>query len=323
MKRHPYLSALSPETRSISSHPNPSSVVLHCGEKQLDLTQPQVMGILNVTPDSFSDGGNYHLLDAALFRAEQMMREGAAIIDVGGESTKPRSISVSVQEELDRVIPVIEALRDCPIPISIDTRKTEVMQAAISAGASFINAENALEDEAALLWAAPLQVPICLMHCKGEPKTMQDNPFYTDVVSEVSEFLMQRAQACLSAGIASHRLILDPGIGFGKTLTHNLQLLKAMQDLRDLGYPLLAGVSRKAMLGELLNKPPTDRLAGSLALATWLVMQDVKILRVHDVAATCDVVKVMMALKSASSSTLDEHYAPPAESGEYRTEVFN
>lgn len=292
----PFISSSPQKAEGISSGSNSSPSIFNCGEKRFDLTKPQVMGILNVTPDSFSDGGRYHLLDAALFRAEQMMREGAAIIDVGGESTKPGAISVSVQEELDRVIPVIEALRDCPIPISIDTMKTEVMQAAIPAGASFINAENALQDEAALLWAAQLEVPVCLMHCKGEPKTMQMAPSYTDVVSEVSEFLMQRVQACLAAGIAGHRLILDPGFGFGKTLTHNVQLLKAMNDLRNLGYPLLAGISRKAMLGELLDRPVIDRLAGSLALVAWLVMQDVKILRVHDVAATCDVIKVIMTL---------------------------
>lgn len=270
---------------------------MNCNGKVLDLTNPQVMGILNVTPDSFSDGGRYHLLDAALFRAEQMMNEGAAIIDVGGESTRPDSDEVSIQEELDRVIPVIEALRDCPIPISIDTRKPEVMQEAIAAGAGFINDVNALQDEKALALVSKWQVPICLMHCQGSPKTMQNNPVYTDVVSEVSQFLLQRVEACLAAGISPSRLILDPGFGFGKRLIHNVTLLKSLDKLLNLGFPVLVGLSRKAMLGELLNKPPADRLAGSLALATWALMHRVKLLRVHDVAATCDVIKVIEALR--------------------------
>lgn len=277
-----------------------SQTTFDCDGKVLDLTTPQVMGILNVTPDSFSDGGRYHLLDAALFRAEQMMNEGAAIIDVGGESTRPGSDEVSTQEELDRVIPVIEALRDCPIPISIDTRKPEVMQEAISAGAGFINDVNALQDENTLALASKWQVPICLMHCQGSPKTMQNDPVYTDVVSEVSEFLLQRVQACLAAGISRDRLILDPGFGFGKKLIHNLALLKSLDQLSNLGFPILVGLSRKAMLGELLNKPPVDRLAGSLALATWALLHRVKLLRVHDVAATCDVIKVFTALRETN-----------------------
>lgn len=270
---------------------------LDCNGKLLDITYPQIMGILNVTPDSFSDGGQYHGLDAALFRAEQMMTEGAAIIDVGGESTRPGAHPITVQEELDRVIPVIEALRDCSIPISIDTSKAEVMRAAVSAGAGLINDVTALRDERALLFAAETPVPICLMHSQGTPQTMQENPSYLDPLSAVSEFLLARVQACIAAGIAKHRLMLDPGFGFGKTLAHNLHLLKSLKQLVALEFPILVGTSRKAMLGELLNKPVTDRLAGSLALSAWALMQGVNILRVHDVAATKDIVDVFLAIQ--------------------------
>jgi dihydropteroate synthase len=276
------------------------NTVLDCSGKLLNLAYPQIMGILNVTPDSFSDGGRYNTLDAALFRAEQIISEGATIIDVGGESTRPGAKAVTVQEELDRVIPVIEALRDCPIPISIDTSKFEVMQAAIAAGAGFINDVTALASDTALLFAAKIQVPICLMHCQGTPPTMQKKPHYVDVATDVCQSLLNRAQACILAGIAKHRLILDPGIGFGKALTHNLNLLKSLQQLVALEFPILVGSSRKAMLGELLNKPVSNRLAGSLALSVWAVMQGVKILRVHDVEATKDAVDVIMAINSFS-----------------------
>ena len=270
---------------------------LDCNGKLLDITYPQVMGILNVTPDSFSDGGQYHTLDAALFRAEQMISEGAAIIDVGGESTRPGAQPISVQEELDRVIPVIEALRDCPIPISIDTSKVDVMRAAISAGAGFINDVTALADEKALLFAAKTQVPICLMHSQGTPQTMQLKPCYADPFVAVSEFLLTRVQACLEAGITKDRLILDPGFGFGKTLAHNLSLLNSLKKLVALEFPILIGTSRKAMLGELLDKPVTHRLAGSLALSVWALTQGVKLLRVHDVEATKDAVDVILAIQ--------------------------
>ncbi len=270
--------------------------IFDCNGKSLNLAYPQIMGILNVTPDSFSDGGHYQTLDTALFRAEQMISEGAAIIDVGGESTRPNAKPVSVQEELDRVIPIIEALRDCPIPISIDTNKPEVMIAATSAGAGFINDVTALANEAALSFAAKAQVPICLMHCQGTPQIMQKNPHYKNVVNEVSQFLLERIQTCVSAGIPQHRLILDPGFGFGKTLAHNLSLLKSLKQLVDLGFPILVGTSRKAMLGELLDKSVSDRLAGSLALSTWALTQGAKILRVHDVQATKDTIDVIMAI---------------------------
>lgn len=259
------------------------------------------MGILNVTPDSFSDGGRYHLLDAALFRAEQIIEQGADIIDVGGESTRPGAALVETQEELDRVIPVIEALRDCPIPISIDTSKPVVMQAAVEAGASLINDVSALTDEKALAFAASVDVPICLMHCQGNPQTMQHAPHYTDVVSEVCQLLLDRVQVCLSAGIAKQRLILDPGFGFGKTLTHNLHLLQSLKQLVALGFPLLVGTSRKAMLGELSGKPVDERLAGSLALSVWAMTQGVSFLRVHDVAQTKDALTVMTHVMGLAS----------------------
>ena len=255
------------------------------------------MGILNVTPDSFSDGGQYHTLDAALFRAEEMIREGAAIIDVGGESTRPGAKPIGVQEELDRVIPVIEALRDCPIPISIDTYKPEVMKAAILAGDGLINDVTALADKTALSFVAQTQVPVCLMHSQGTPQTMQLQPHYEDVVDEVCQSLLKSAQACMAAGIDKHRLILDPGFGFGKNLAHNLALLRSLEQLVALGFPILIGTSRKAMLGELLNKPVTHRLAGNLALCAWALTQGIKILRVHDVGPTKDTIDVMMAIQ--------------------------
>jgi dihydropteroate synthase len=273
-----------------------SQFFLNCGGKLLDLTEPQIMGILNVTPNSFSDGGHYNSFDAALFHAERMISEGAAIIDVGGESTKPGAEPISVEEELERVIPIIEALRDCPVPISIDTSKAEVMKAAMSAGASMINDVNALQDPAALEFAAQTHVPICLMHRQGTSQTMQDNPYYQDVVSEVIAFLQMRVEICLSKGIQKQRLILDPGFGFGKTLTHNIRLLKALKNFSDLGFPILVGMSKKNMIGALLNKPITNRLGGSLALAVWAVTQGVKILRVHDVDATKDALKMMRAI---------------------------
>lgn len=273
---------------------------LNCNGKLLDITYPQIMGILNVTPNSFSDAGQYQTLDAALFRAEQMISEGAGIIDVGGESTRPGAHPIGVQEELDRVIPVIEALRDCPIPISIDTSKVEVMRAAISAGAGFINDVTALADEKALLFAAQTQVAICLMHSQGTPQTMQLSPHYTDPINEVSEFLLTRVQACLKAGITKNRLILDPGFGFGKTLVHNLSLLHSLKQLVALEFPILVGTSRKAMLGELLGRSVNHRLAGSLALSVWALMQGVKFLRVHDVEATKDAVDVILAIQNYS-----------------------
>ncbi|HLA75469.1 MAG TPA: dihydropteroate synthase [Gammaproteobacteria bacterium] len=261
------------------------------------------MGILNITPDSFSDGGHFLSPNAALTHARQMVAEGAAIIDVGGESTRPGAQAVSVAQELDRVIPVIEALRrELPLPISIDTSKSEVMQAAVAAGAGMINDVRALRGEGALVMAAQLNreqsVPVCLMHMQGEPGNMQQNPHYQDVVAEVKTFLAGRIKACVEAGIPHDRLLIDPGFGFGKALVHNLRLLKQLNSLSELGVPMLVGLSRKRMIGELLNATTIEqRLYGSLALATLAAWQGAAIIRAHDVRATVEALKICAAVQ--------------------------
>jgi dihydropteroate synthase len=258
---------------------------------------PQVMGILNLTPDSFSDGGEFLPLDAALARARQMVAEGAAILDLGGESSRPGAPAVGVQEELDRVMPVLEKLRrELPVRLSVDTGKAEVMRAAIEAGADIINDVYALRAPGALPVVAGSTVQVCLMHMQGEPRTMQQAPRYHDVVEEVMDFLKQRIQACEQAGIARHRIIVDPGFGFGKTLQHNLRLMRELRHFCELGCPLLVGVSRKSMLGAILGKPPRERLYGGLALAALAVAQGAAIIRTHDVAATLDAVKTAHAV---------------------------
>jgi len=274
---------------------------LDCNGKTLDLSRPQVMGILNLTPDSFSDGGDYVSPQAALSRARQMIAEGAAIIDVGGESTRPGAQPVSVQEELDRVIPVIEALSaDCAVPISIDTSKPEVMRAAVFAGAGLINDVHALQLDGALQAAVELNlrasVPVCLMHMQGVPQNMQQAPHYDDVVIEVKSFLTERIEACVAAGLPRARLLIDPGFGFGKTLAHNLQLLRQLPELTGIGAPLVVGLSRKGMIGELLDAPIDQRLYGGLALATLAVWQGATIVRTHDVRATVEALKVCSAV---------------------------
>jgi len=261
------------------------------------------MGILNITPDSFSDGGHFLSPNAALTHARQIVAEGAAIIDVGGESTRPGAQAVSVAQELDRVIPVIEALRrELPIPISIDTSKPEVMQAAVAAGAGMINDVRALRGDGALAMAAQLNreqsVPVCLMHMQGEPGNMQQNPHYQDVVAEVKTFLAGRIKACVEAGIPHDRLLIDPGFGFGKALVHNLRLLKQLNSLSELGVPMLVGLSRKRMIGELLNATTVEqRLYGSLALATLAAWQGAAIIRAHDVRATVEALKICAAVQ--------------------------
>jgi dihydropteroate synthase len=259
---------------------------------------PQVMGILNVTPDSFSDGGHFLSRDAALKQAHQMAVEGADIIDIGGESTRPGAQPASVEEELDRVIPVLEKMRaELPIPISVDTSKAQVMREAIAAGADMINDVRALRGEGSLTAvAASNKVQVCLMHLQGEPRTMQLNPHYDDVVNEIKAFLLARVQVCLEAGIASSRLLIDPGIGFGKTVEHNLLLMKQLEVFTELGYPVLVGVSRKSLIGKVLNKPVTERLYGSLALAVLAVSKGVAVIRTHDVAATVDALKMTHAV---------------------------
>lgn len=267
----------------------------------LDFSRPHVMGVLNVTPDSFSDGGRYVARDAALQRARQMMEEGAAIIDVGGESTRPGSAPVSEQEELDRVMPVIEAIAaELPVIISVDTRKAMVMRTAVAAGAGLINDVCALRETGALEAAATLKVPVCLMHMQGDPRTMQQSPHYEDVVSEVREFLAKRVAACVAAGIPRERLLIDPGFGFGKTVTHNLQLLNHLDAFAALDLPLVVGVSRKSLIGAVLNVTADQRLYGSIALAALAAWQGAAIIRAHDVAATVQAINMIAAVKSCS-----------------------
>lgn len=271
---------------------------LELGKHRLDLSHPRVMGILNRTPDSFSDGGAYAGLDAALQHARDMARDGADIIDVGGESTRPGAAPVSLQEELDRVIPVIERLaREFDTPLSVDTSKPEVMGAAVKAGAAMINDVYALRRPGALEAAARSRAVVCLMHMQGEPRSMQKDPHYRDVVREVADFLKERADAALAAGIPHDKLVLDPGFGFGKTLEHNLELLQRLPDLAASGYPLLVGLSRKSMIGTLLGGvPPDGRLQGSIAAALMAAQRGARILRVHDVAATVEALRITAAL---------------------------
>lgn len=273
---------------------------LRCGSNTLDLSQPIVMGILNVTPDSFSDGGRFIDSTQAFDHAQRMLEAGAGIIDIGGESTRPGAAEVSEEEELRRVIPVIEALANrFSAPISVDTSKPAVMVAAVEAGATLINDVRALREPGALEAAAKTDAAVCLMHMQGQPRSMQLEPHYDDVVAEVKAFLLERAAACEAAGIARDRLVLDPGIGFGKRLPHNLALLAHLPVLAEPGLPLMVGVSRKSMFQELLGRRVDHRLAGGLAIATAAVLAGAAILRVHDVAETVDAVKVAQALRAA------------------------
>ena len=258
------------------------------------------MGILNLTPDSFSDGGLFINKDKALRHVQKMIDDGAHIIDIGGESTRPGASEVSIEEECNRVIPLIKSIRKkYDIPISIDTSKTEVMQQAIEAGASMINDVNALQADGAVELAAKLNVPVCIMHMQGQPRTMQHTPEYKDVVQEVKEFLQQRIDVCLKAGIKKENIIIDPGFGFGKTLEHNLDLFKHIPEFEKLGIPLLIGVSRKSMIGTILNNAAADkRLHGSIALATLAAWMGANILRVHDVKETADALKCCQAVKN-------------------------
>jgi len=261
------------------------------------------MGVVNVTPDSFSDGGEFLDPKSAVTQALQLVREGADILDIGGESTRPGAESVSLQQELDRVLPVIERLQnEIDTPISIDTNKPEVMSAAVQAGAQMVNDINALRAEGALATVADLGVPVCLMHMSGEPGTMQDAPHYEDVVGEVSDFLQQRIEACREAGIERSNVLVDPGIGFGKTLTHNLALLNHVANFQaDLQCDVLIGVSRKSMFKSLLGRELEQRLAGSLGLAVQAVLNGAKIVRVHDVQQTCDAVRSVEAVRRTSA----------------------
>lgn len=275
-------------------------MLLHCGPHRLDLSIPVVMGILNVTPDSFADGGRFTGFNHAIEHALSMIEAGAGIIDVGGESTRPGAQAVSEAQEIDRVVPVIESLASLTqTPISVDTSKAGVIRASVRAGAAIVNDVRALRDDGALEAAAAGSAAVCLMHMQGEPRTMQYDPCYDDVVAEVGEFLDQRIRACEAAGIERARLLIDPGIGFGKRLEHNVQLLASLPQLRALGLPVLIGVSRKSMFDALLGRPLQLRLPGSLAVATAAVLAGAAIVRAHDVAETVDAVRTAAALKAA------------------------
>jgi len=257
----------------------------------------QIMGVINTTPDSFSDGGKFDTTEKAFTHARQLIADGADILDIGGESTRPGSQPVDLEEELRRTIPLIRAIREISdIPISIDSNKSDVMRAAVEAGASIINSVWALQLDDTLQVAAELEVPVCLMHMQGTPATMQRNPVYKNVVAEVKAFLASRIDAALDAGIGLERIIIDPGFGFGKTIEHNLLLLKSLAEFRQLGVHVLAGLSRKKMIGTILDKPADQRLYGSLSLAVMAAMLGADILRVHDVAATVDALAMVSAL---------------------------
>lgn len=284
---------------------------LDCGGKVLLLDRPRLMGVLNLTPDSFSDGGRLSDIDSALRKALQMVDEGADIIDVGGESTRPGAPPVETQQEIDRVLPLIERLAtESPIPISIDTSKPEVMRAAVAAGAGLINDVCALRREGALAAAAELGVPVCLMHMQGEPRSMQQAPEYSDVVAEVHRFLADRVFTCELSGIPRARMLVDPGFGFGKTLQHNIELMAALQSVGEGLPPLLVGVSRKSMIGHITGRDTADRMVGSVVAAVLAAQRGARILRVHDVAATRDALAVLTALPERTSPPSARSKAP-------------
>ncbi len=271
---------------------------LVCGDKVLDLSSPVVMGVLNITPDSFSDGGRFLTLDNALFHAEEMIKQGALIIDIGAESTRPQALPVSEQQELERLLPIIEAIKQrFDIIISVDSSSPQVMLEGAKRGIGLINDVRALQREGALQAAANTQLPVCLMHMQGQPATMQVQPVYQSVIDEVKAFLQQRIAACVAQGIGSERIVLDVGFGFGKTLAHNLQLLAGLAQFQDLGCPLLVGMSRKSMLGAILNGTPVDkRLFAGISAATIAAINGARIIRTHDVQATKEALAVVKAL---------------------------
>lgn len=271
-------------------------MLLHCGSFRLDLSRPLVMGIVNVTPDSFSDGGRHLLRDAAIAHAQQLIAEGADILDIGGESTRPGAQTVSVQQELDRVLPVIEGLRGVAVPLSVDTCKAEVMRAALAAGIHMVNDIDALQQPQALAAVVASDAAVCLMHKQGQPQTMQSEPHYRDVLFDVMDFLRTRIAAVEAAGVARDRIVVDPGFGFGKTLAHNLTLLRNLDKFSELGVPLLAGLSRKSMLGAITGQDIDHRVCASVAAALLAVQRGAGIVRVHDVRATCDALKIWNAV---------------------------
>ena len=274
---------------------------LRAGKFSLSLDRPHVMGIVNVTPDSFSDGGKFLARVVAIAHARRLIEEGADIIDIGGESTRPGAATTSLQEELDRVMPVLAAIIGDGVPVSVDTQKPAVMLAAIKAGAAMINDVNALQAAGAIEACAASNVAVCLMHIQGSPATMQQAPAYQDVVAEVTTFLAARSGACLDAGIERERIVIDPGFGFGKTVEHNFMLLRKLNSLAALGFPLLAGFSRKASLGMVTGRGADERLAASIAAAVLCAQNGATILRVHDVRETVDAIKVLMAVHRATA----------------------
>ena len=271
-------------------------LTLRCGPKTLDLSRPVVMGVLNVTPDSFSDGGRFLPIKAAVAHGVRLAEEGAAIIDIGGESTRPGAALVSVEEELRRVVPVVERLRAATQAIiSVDTSKPEVIREAVAAGAGLINDVRALDEPGALEAAAASGCAVCLMHMQGDPRTMQRAPSYVDVVKEVKAFLDEHVQRCRAAGVSADRIVVDPGFGFGKTLEHNLELLRRLRELHD-ELPVLVGLSRKSMVGTLTGRSAAERVHGSIALAVIAALNGARIVRAHDVAATVDALKMVTAV---------------------------
>jgi dihydropteroate synthase len=278
-------------------------MIFNCGKFQLDLSTPKVMGIVNVTPDSFSDGGKFAATNLAIEHALKLAAEGADILDIGGESTRPNATPVGLQEELDRVIPVIEALaKQINIPISIDTYKPQVMQAAINVGASMVNDVRALQEHGALEVVASSNVGVCLMHMQGTPQTMQVDPQYDDVVNDVKAFLAARLQASIGAGVSASRILLDPGFGFGKTREHNISLLQNLESFAALGQPLLVGLSRKSVLGQVTGNDVDARLYASIAASVIAAQKGAKILRVHDVKATVEALKVVEAVNECNGN---------------------
>ena len=272
---------------------------LTANNKTLDLSTPKIMGILNFTPDSFSDSGKFFQLDKALFQVETMLKQGASIIDIGGESTRPMAEEVTLEEELERVVPLVEAVRkrfDCWI--SVDSSKAQVMQEAAKVGMDLINDIRALQEPDALQTAVRLALPVCIMHMQGQPRTMQLNPHYDDVVADVLKFMQQRTEQCLASGIKKENLIWDPGFGFGKSVQHNYCLLQQFAVFCEQGFPVLAGISRKSMIGAVLDKPVEQRTVGSVAAALIAAMKGASILRVHDVAETADALKIWLATQN-------------------------
>ncbi|MBI4997719.1 MAG: dihydropteroate synthase [Rhodocyclales bacterium] len=272
---------------------------LHCGRFQLDLSRPRVMGIVNLTDNSFSGDGLHGQANAAIAQGLRMVEEGADLLDLGAESSRPGAEPVSLQQELDRLLPVVTGLRDCGVPLSIDTVKPEVMRAAIDAGADLINDIAALQAPGALAAVAAGRAAVCLMHMRGEPRTMQADPHYDDVLGEVAAFLMDRVAACESAGISRQRIVIDPGFGFGKTLGHNLHLLRHLDSFVATGLPVLVGMSRKSMLGQITGKPVGERVHAGVAAALLAVQRGARIVRVHDVAAVRDALAVWQAIEGA------------------------